>query len=502
MRRAPERNHLRRRIAPSHMNRILPILFFSALLASVSSARNAKPNIVFIFTDDQAPDTVAAWNTWGNDASVIKTPNMDRLVHSGTSFQLTYNMGAWQGAVCVSSRASLNTGRFLWHAQAAENAKYREQLDGGLFWSQRMKSAGYETYMTGKWHVTAPTDRIFDHVIHERPGMPSTVKTAYQRPVEGQPDAWHPWDKENGGYWKGGRHWSEVLADDAETFIHEAAGKQKPFFMYLAFNAPHDPRQAPESYVDMYPRDTVKVPENFQPLYPHHQAMALGSASAKALRDEALAPFPRTEFAIKTHRQEYYALVTHTDAQIGRILAALDKAGVAENTYIIFTADHGLAVGRHGLIGKQNMFEHSLRVPFVIVGPDIPKDRSIATRIYLQDAMATTLELAGADAREVEFRSVLPLIRGERKIQYDAIYGAYMKNQRAVIEGDHKLILYPTARISLLFDLSNDPLEMHDLSNKPGSQAVKQRLFSRLRKLQVETGDTLDLTKAYPGLAS
>lgn len=476
----------------------LSAAFFNAAATS-AAGRPDKPNILFILTDDQAVDTIAALGEWGCDATRVKTPNLDRLAAGGVIFRNAYNMGAWTGAVCVSSRSMLNTGRFLWHAQQSEKNKYRGELAAGGMWSQRMKAAGYETYLAGKWHVETPSETLFDHTAHVRQGMPETVPSAYQRPSADRPDTWLPWDESLGGYWAGGRHWSEVLADDAEAFLKRAAGEQKPFFMYLAFNAPHDPRQSPKSYVDLYPPATVALPGNFRPEHPFHEAMGLGPLTPKGLRDEVLAPFPRSEAAIRVHRSEYYALVSHLDAQIGRILDALKASGLADNTVVILTADHGLAVGRHGLMGKQNMHEHSLRVPFLLSGPGLPAGRSIDARIYLQDAMATALDLAGADARDVEFRSVLPLVRGERTGQYDAIYGAYMPGrQRAVVEGRDKLILYPAAGAVQLFDLSADPLEMNDLSARPDTLAVRRRLFARLLELQRRTGDPADLAKAYP----
>lgn len=482
---------------------IARILFVALLVTVVRAAPSAKPNIIFLFTDDQAPDAIAAAAEWGNDASAIQTPNMDRLAAGGTRFSRAYNMGAWNGAVCVASRSMLNTGLFIWHARAAERDRYATLVNGGRMWSQRMKSAGYETYMSGKWHVESPADKLFDHVTHVRQGMPSTVPSAYNRPLEGKEDTWLPWDESHGGYWAGGKHWSEVLADDADGFIKQASTAGKPFFMYLAFNAPHDPRQSPREFVERYPLEKIRVPENFLPINPHLQAMGLGPAGPKGMRDETLAPFPRTELAIKTHRREYYALVTHLDVQIGRILDALDRAGVAENTYVILTADHGLALGRHGLLGKQSMFEHSVRVPFVIRGPGIPRGEVRDARIYLQDAMATALDLAGADAAGVDFKSVMPLIRNERKIQYESIYGAFAaKSQRAVIEGDTKLILYPATRTVLLYDLAKDPLETRDLSADPGTSYTKRRLFGKLQSLQHATGDTLDLSKGYPAFVA
>ena len=108
-----------------------------------------------------------------------------------------------------------------------------------------------------------------------------------------------------------------------------------------------------------------------------------------SLRDEKLAPMPRTEHAIKVNRQEYYAIITHMDVQIGRILDSLEESGLADSTYVFYSADHGLGVGHHGLLGKQNLYEHSTRVPFIVQGPGIPKGKQIEAPIYLQDVMPT-----------------------------------------------------------------------------------------------------------------
>ena len=211
----------------------------------------------------------------------------------------------------------------------------------------------------------------------------------------------------------------------------------------------------------MYPTENISMPVNFQPEYPYKDAIG---CSAK-LRDEKLAPFPRSEFAVKVNRQEYYAIITHMDRQIGRILDALDKSSMADDTYVFFTADHGLAVGHHGLIGKQNMYEHSVRVPFFAKGRGIPANKQVNAKIYLQDVVPTTMELAGiAKPDFVQFKSLMPLIHDQRKQQYDSIYGGYIALQRMVIKDNMKLILYPKIQKTRLYDLRNDPFEMNDLA--------------------------------------
>ncbi len=474
-------------------------LLLSGVLMMLSPAAE-KPNIVFIITDDQSADAVAASKLWGAETSGLQTPHLDRLYQNGTVFRQAYNMGAWHGAVCVASRSMLMTGRFVWNTRAQEKSKFSDMLAREKTWSQRMKRAGYTTYLSGKWHVEADAKKIFDHTANIRPGMAPTVPESYKRPVEGKKDNWNPADPQTRGLWTGGKHWSEVLADDAESFVKQAAGEKKPFFLYLAFNAPHDPRQAPQSWLDQYPVETIPIPENFLPLNPHRAIMGMEKANGSGvLRDEQLAPFPRTEFAIRTHRKEYFALISHTDEQIGRIIKALEKAGVANNTMIVFTSDHGLAIGRHGLMGKQSMYEHSLRVPFVMSGPHIPQGKVIDERIYLQDAVATSLDIAGADREGIDFKSLLPLMKGDAKKHYDAIYGAYeMGSQRAVIDGKDKLILYPRDRVALLFDLEKDPLEKNAITESPDSEIVKKRLFAKLLAWQKKNADPLDLTVFYP----
>ena len=172
-------------------------------------------------------------------------------------------------------------------------------------------------------------------------------------------------------------------------------------------------------------------------------------------------------------------------------------SGKADNTWIFFTADHGLAVGNHGLVGKQNMYDHSIRVPFIAVGPSAKPNQRISAPIYLQDVMATTLELANVSKpKSVEFNSFLPLLRGETKNSaYSAIYGAYLQLQRCVVFDDWKLIAYPKAGVTRLYDLKNDPLEMRDLASDPVQTDRKKQLYAKLFELQSQLGDSLQLER-------
>ena len=486
---------------------ISSLIIFIATLCTARAATE-KPNILFIFADDQM------WNSLGSiEGCQVKTPNLDRLREQGASFTHTYNMGSFTPAVCVASRAMLNTGSFLWRAAAFspkgnnlkdpnapknQNSYTVSKRKPEAYWSQWMKQAGYETYMTGKWHVIAKAETLFDHTVHVRGGMPKQTKAGYDRPKspEDYETGWKPWDPKNGGYWQGGKHWSEVLGDDSVAFLSQAKESDKPFFMYLAFNAPHDPRQSPKKFVDMYPANEIEVPKNFLPEYPYNEYAGAG----RGLRDEKLAPFPRTAYSVQVNRQEYFAIITHMDEQIGRILDALEASGKADNTYIFFTADHGLAVGDHGFIGKQNMYDSSMRVPMLMAGPGIEPGKTVDTPVYLQDVMATSLDLADVEkSAQVEFNSLLPLATGKtEKSAYSAIYGAYFGAQRMIRTYRYKMIIYPTANIVRLYDMVKDPLEMNDLAQGPSRPVeLLKSLFGQFQKLQEEMDDPVNVTEAF-----
>ncbi len=493
---------------------ILIILFSCKSKDLKSDTDIGQPNIVFIFADDL---TYTAIHELGNNE--IKTPNLDKMVQNGTTFTHAFNMGSWSGAVCVASRAMIISGRSVWRAnEFRQNWVKGDSTSYEKTWGKIMEMNGYDTYMTGKWHVDAPADKVFQNTIHIRPGMPSDfwnnaeimkrfsqidiknyAETAlimpkgYNRPLSIDDQNWISTDTSAGGYWKDGKHWSEVLKDDAIAFVEKAKNKNNPFFMYLAFNAPHDPRQAPETYLEMYKTNDIKIPASFLTEYPFKD----GIGNSPSLRDEALAPFPRTEFAIKKHIQEYYALISHLDTQIGEIIDALENSGKMDNTIIFFSADHGLAMGRHGLLGKQNMFDHSIRAPLLAMGPGIPKGNRIDADVYIQDVMATSLDFAEIKAPEyIEFHSFRDLIQNTRKeSHYKRIYGAYLELQRMIRKDGYKLIVYPKINKILLFDLVNDPEEMHDLSEMVEHQDLVSALFQELLLLQKEMGDQLDLSK-------
>lgn len=446
------------------------------------------PNFLFIICDDLMFRTINSLNN-----PEVHTPNMDRLAASGCAFTHCFHQGSWSPAVCLPSRTMLNSGLTAFHAEKG--------IDEVPTWGQTLGDAGYDTYICGKWHLD-PTvlQRSFKEMGPVAPGMLVSTPlggAAYDRPRPG--DNWQPWDETLKGHWIHTGLWANQTPDkvkhSAEVYsdcfidhlLNKAAKRNKPFFMYLGFNSPHDPRQAPKEYLDRYPQEKIQVPPNFLPEHPFDQG-------DYKIRDEMLAPFPRTPEAVQLHRREYYALITYMDEQIGRILDALQKSGKASNTYVILTADHGLAVGEHGLIGKQNVYDCSIRMPLLIAGPGIAPGRRVDELVYQHSMYATTCDLAGIPIPPtVQFPSLAPLLHAGDQPVHDAMFCYYKGFQRMVRTKTHKLIVYPEIRRVQVFDIEHDPWEMHDLSNDPASAAVKADLIQQLKRLQGELGDKLNL---------
>jgi arylsulfatase A-like enzyme len=447
-------------------------------------AASSRPNILFMIADDL---TFRGINSINNQE--VQTPNLDRLVKRGCHFTHAFQQGSWTPAVCVASRTMLNTGLTAFRA--------RVRAEETPLWCPTFGAAGYDTGIVGKWHLSKENlARSFKWKGKVSGGMFESGPEAYDRPKPG--NTWTPWDTSLKGQWlhtkewqdarvDGIKHSAQIWAEGAADYLGKPERKNNPFLLYVGFNSPHDPRQAPKEFTDRYPAKRIEVPPNYLPEHPFDQG-------DHKIRDEVLAPFPRTREAVQVHRSEYYAHITYMDAQIGHILDALEKSGQADNTFIVFTADHGLAVGQHGLMGKQNMYDHSIRMPLLISGPGIPKGKRIDEMVYQHSVFATTCELCGVAApKTVEFPSLADLLKGKGSEKHDAIFSRYKEFQRAVRTREHKLIVYPEAKTVQLFDIKKDPWEIHNLAEKREYAAVKNSLMDRLRRFQRELDDDLKL---------
>lgn len=440
-------------------------------LSSSQSKSARRPNILFLFSDDQRADTIHAL---GNRH--ISTPNLDRLVGEGTTFTQAYCMGANNGAVCVPSRAMLMSGRTLF--------RISEKLEGQTTWPQVFAENGYATFGIGKWHNQS--ESFLKTFAEGKAIFFGGMNAPYTMPVQDL-GADHKLTAKR----ESGKHATELFADSAIEFISRQNG-DKPFALYAAFTLPHDPRLAPKEYRAMYDPAKLPLPANFLPQHPFNNGEL-------TVRDEKLAPWPRTPEIVREHLADYYACITYLDAQVGRILEALKKSGQYDNTIIVFASDHGLAIGSHGLFGKQNLYEHSMKTPLILAGPGVPKNKRSDAFAYLLDLFPTMCDLAGVKTpAEVEGLSLATVLAGKQKSRRQEMFTAYRNVQRAVRDRRWKLIAYPQINKTQLFDLKADPAELHDLSANPKFAKQLERMTELLKKKQAEAGDTQPLSVDKP----
>ena len=280
-----------------------------------------------------------------------------------------------------------------------------------------------------------------------------------------------------------------LFADAAVDFLEDyaASDRSSPFLAYVSFTVPHDPRTPPKRYLETYQADDIPLPPNYLPEHPF-------DTGRLAVRDEILAPWPRSPAVIRAQIAEYYGLITHMDDEIGRILEVLHSRGLAEDTIILFTSDHGLAMGRHGLLGKQNLYEHSAKTPLVTWGTGIPRGESDAL-VYLHDLFPTVLRLAGMEPPgDADGMDLSVLWSGRQTDLRERIFLAYEDLHRAVIEDRWKLIRYPRIHHTQLFDLQADPHEMHNLAEDPSHREHRTRMMALLESWQESAGDPHPLT--------
>ncbi len=441
------------RAAVRAISPIIAAVFMAAALcgprtqALAANTTPPRPNVLLILADDQRWDTIRAL---GNPE--IETPNLDRLVDRGFHFTNAYCMGSMIGAVCLPSRTMLITGRSLWHIPANPRAKQAPQ-DVPLL-PRLLRDAGYQTFHCGK----ASNSCTFGNAAFET-NIETQGRTA-------ESAAEH--------------------ADHVMDFLRKRDTK-RPFFIYLAPPVPHDPRLAPERFMRRYNPGKLSLSKSFMPRHPFDNGEL-------EVRDELLAPHPRTPEVMRQHLAEYYATISHLDHEVGRILGELDRLGLASTTTVIFSSDQGLAVGgRHGLMGKQNLYEH-VKPPLVVAGPGIPHGHSDALA-YLFDLFPTICDLAGVKTPEVvEGTSLLGVVRGQQTAVRPWLFGAYRDCQRMVRDDRYKLIQYNARGVknTQLFDLSRDADEVHDLADDPKLAVQRARLEGLMTQARQHFGDPVD----------
>ncbi len=447
----------------------LLLLVGMPLLPAPAASTPVRPNILFFFADDQRADTIAAL---GNP--VIQTPNLDRLVRRGVSFRRAYMQGGNHGATCVPSRAMLLSARPLFRID--------EKLLRDETWPAAFGRAGYTTFVSGKWHngetSIAPSFQIARSMFTG--GMTDPLQAHLSDLVDGKisPAKLAP------------KHACEVFADEAIRFLQQP--RDTPFFCYVPFDAPHDPHIVPPGFPIHYTPEQIPLPANFLPVHPWDNG-------EMTVRDEQLLPWPRQPAQIRSMLAEYYRYISFLDTQVGRVLDALDASPQAKNTFIVYCADSGVARGSHGLIGKQNLYEHSVRVPLIITGPGIPAGRTTDALCYLFDVLPTLGKLCGVQGPTTsEGRDFSDALRHPSHSARTELVFAYRDRQRAVRDDRWKLIRYPQVDRTQLFDLRADPFERHNLADQPRYRAQQARLTGLLTRELRGFGDTNSLTVAKP----
>lgn len=442
------------------MTRVLRLLLAGLIafccISTASAETKQRPNIIVIVTDDQAPHTLS---TYGN--TVCQTPNLDRMAKSGMTLDAAYHMGAWSGAVCLPSRVMIMSGRTVWHIPKGMRYGKHPHLDNPKMVPPNIlentmpavfNRAGYDTFRTCKDQNNYQAANKLFKTVHDKTKRGNTAETG---------SAWH------------GDRAVEFLDD------HVKRGGDVPFLMYYAFSHPHDVRNGTPELLEKYGAYNAKqpptevnskappLPISWLPEHPFEDPHG-----HERIRDEDLVSGvmqSRTEATVRNELGREYACIENIDRQIGRVFDKLEAMGELDNTYILFTADHGIAVGRHGLMGKQNLYEHSWRVPMLVMGPGVKPGSRAPGNVYLLDILATICDFAGIDAPQTnEGKSFAPVAHGEKQTVREVMYGVYSggtkPGMRSVRKGDWKLIRIEAfdgkLRETQLFNLRDNPHEL------------------------------------------
>ena len=455
----------------------LSIAALASLSCSVWAKGKDAKNVLFILVDDMQKTCIHAY---GN--SQVISPNIDNIVNQGVSFMHTYTNGALGGALSMPSRAMILTGRGVFEV-SQDGAVIPEQH---ITLPELLRSNGYTTFATGKWHSDrASFNRSFadgENIFFG--GMHSYDTNGHLAPRLYHYDPTGKYDKK----FVGDKFSSEMYADAVIEFLGNRKDKKKPFFAYVAFTSPHDPRIEHPEYGHKYNPEEIELPVNYLPQHPFDNGEL-------KIRDEVLLPFPRTEELMKQDLANYYGMISEVDVQIGRVIQKLKEEGEYDNTIIVFASDNGLAVGRHGLLGKQNLYEHSISVPMVIVAPGLEKGVRKEVDCYLYDIYPTLCELLDiAPAQSVTGKSLVSVLNGAKKHR-DQLFLSYCEFQRALVKDGWKYIVYNVDGIitEQLFNLQDDPDEMINLANDAKYEFKKQAYKRILKEEMKKNNDFCDL---------
>ena len=450
-----------------------------------------RPNFLVIMSDEHGPMWSSAYGH-----PFVRTPNMERLAAMGATFDAAY----CNAPLCVPSRLSFMTGRYVSGCEGWDNAK--PLPSDVLTFPYALRSVGYDTALAGKMHLVGQDDLhgFGAQLSYDAHGGGHRADAAAENPAlstggmhpihlwdDGAPTAAEPWQSVKEARAGTG---PMIDADDATeaaalAYLRDPARRDSAWALCVGFVAPHFPFIVPERWFSMYWPKFADLPDN----PPGHLAN-LPPAARRLRRWFGFDGYSDDE--IRRARAAYYGLITYLDDKIGSLLDALDETGMAENTVVVHTSDHGESLGEHGLWRKMNFYEQSARVPLQIAWPRaIGGGRRFSGAASLVDATATILDAAGVDERTVALMnpdgvSLLPQLRGEDVPARDFAFSEHLahgtdKPMAMLREGRWKLIYgHGDPSETELYNLETDPGEFRNLADDGVHTAVQCRLAAKI----------------------
>ncbi|MBT8003410.1 MAG: sulfatase-like hydrolase/transferase [Rhodospirillales bacterium] len=435
-------------------------------------------NLIFFLSDNHTRRMMGAYGH-----PIVQTPNLDKIAARGVRFDNAY----CASPLCCPSRSSLATGRYPHQTGYWDNAL---TYDGDTpSWHHRLRTQGHAVTAIGKLHFrSGDDDNGFTeeieplHIVNGQGALIHLLRAT----GEGVPPRTSHFEV----YSKAGvgeadyQSYDRNITGHAIKWLNENAKKHgKPWVLLVSYASPHPPFAVPKRFYDLYPPDEMKLPvQCTADTRPDHPAVA-------HIRDiNGFEDAPNEEF-IRRNIAGYCGLVTHLDEQIGEVMQTADQLGLLPSTRVLYTSDHGEAAGNHGLFGKAVMYEHSIGVPLIAAGPDIPAGASSKQIVSHVDLFQTIVQSVGAELTEEDGSlpgiSLWPAIQGHdtERLGFAEFHAqASRVASFALRDGDHKLVCH-VGEVPQLFDLRQDPEETNDLMRGDQIPEIAAKLIAKLRTL-------------------
>lgn len=439
--------------------------FLAAAPAAASAAPGRRPNIVFLCSDQHNTQVIRC-----HGHPLVRTPHLDRLAAMGVDFRRAYSVNP----VCVPARAALMSGMYGSDVGSYCNST---PFDGRVpTWSNHLREAGYLCWSAGKLDLTRGKDYGLQEATNGHGhDIGPDITSLFRRPLCYRVGERKMID----GRTRTGPHHDASLAARGLEFLRTTAPASKPWAMYLGLLLPHPPFVARADLLELYPEREIALPR----IPPDHlESLPL---PLQALRNFKLMSTPIPEQRVRRARAAYYAMVTEMDALLGQVLDAVEQSGEMDNTLFVYTSDHGECLGEHGLWLKNNLLEPAARVPLILAGAGLPKGKTIDTPVSHVDLTATLMDIGGTPVPpRLRGRSLLPLARGTPGDHPGFAYaeshsegnstGSFM-----IRKGPWKYIHF-TWHGNLLFNVEEDPGELHNLSGMAAHARVEKELHQIL----------------------